>query len=182
MGSHEPFKNNFFLRRSKKELAKNREILRRLLWFPIAIDRAWSTQSGGSPWCSRKSRTAWQNRAKIFAGKTAKTKFWPDFFHFFEQDRLLFARVDISRSAWQNFRQKQPKKKKEKMSLRFFFKSGRAHPVFNEEFHFFGRGKTNSGGWLQNWLSNDHPGAYTSIPHPFFGAKEVCYIEKNVAK
>ena len=25
-------------------------------------------------------------------------------------------------------------------------------------------------------------GAYTSMPHPFFGAKDVCYIEKKVAK
>ena len=42
------------------------------------------------------------NRAKIFAGKTAKTQFWPKIFHFFEQDRLLmlvvlllFARFEI---------------------------------------------------------------------------------------
>ena len=26
------------------------------------------------------------------SGKTGKTQFWHDFFHFFEQDRLLFAR------------------------------------------------------------------------------------------
>ena len=36
---------------------------------------------------------------------------------------------------------------------------------------------------LQNWLASDHPGAYTSMPHRFFGAnKDVCYIEKKVAK
>ena len=35
---------------------------------------------------------------------------------------------------------------------------------------------------LQNWLASDHPGAYTSMPRPFFGAKDVCYIEKKVAK
>ena len=36
------------------------------------------------------------NRAKIFAGKTVKTaQFWPDFFHFSQQDRFLFARVEI---------------------------------------------------------------------------------------
>jgi len=47
-------------------------------------------------------------------------------------------------------------------------------------FHFFGRGKTNFGGvQLQNWLASDHPGAYTSMPHPFFGAKDVCYIQKR---
>ena len=50
-------------------------------------------------------------------------------------------------------------------------------------FHFFGRGKTNFGGvQLQNWLASDHPWAYTSMPHPFFGAKDVCYIEKKVAE
>jgi len=51
-------------------------------------------------------------------------------------------------------------------------------------FHFFGRGKTNfffgGGVYLQNWLASDHPGAYTSMPRPFFGAKVVCYIEKKV--
>ena len=35
------------------------------------------------------------NRAKIFAGKTGKTQFWPKLFQLFEQDRLLFARVEI---------------------------------------------------------------------------------------
>ena len=51
-------------------------------------------------------------------------------------------------------------------------------------FHFFGRGKLTFGGGvqLQNWLGSGHPGAYTSMPHPFFGAKDVCYIEKKVAK
>ena len=36
--------------------------------------------------------------------------------------------------------------------------------------------------WLQNWLASDHPGVYTSMPHPFFGAKgkDVCYI--NIEK
>jgi len=38
-------------------------------------------------------RTAQQNRAKFFAG--GKSQFWPAVFHFFEQDRLLFARFDI---------------------------------------------------------------------------------------
>ena len=37
-------------------------------------------------------------------------------------------------------------------------------------------------GQLQNWLASVHPGAYTSRPHPSFGAKDVCYIEKKVAK
>ena len=34
--------------------------------------------------------------ANFFAGKTGKTQFWHEIFHFFEQDRVLFAsRVDI---------------------------------------------------------------------------------------
>jgi|TARA_B100000524_G_scaffold216899_1_gene114070 hypothetical protein len=35
------------------------------------------------------------NIGNNFAGKTEKTQFWPEIFHFFEQDRLLFARVEI---------------------------------------------------------------------------------------
>ena len=43
-----------------------------------------------------------------------------------------------STSAWQNFRQKQPKKKKKKSWVWVvFFKSGRAHSGFNVEFSFF---------------------------------------------
>ena len=36
---------------------------------------------------------------------------------------------------------------------------------------------------LQNWLASDHPEAYTSMPYPFFGSKDVCHIniEKQVA-
>ena len=52
-----------------------------------------------------------------------------------------------------------------------------------ENFHFLAAGKLTfvGGVELQNWLASDHPGAYTSISHPFFGAKDVCYIEKKVA-
>ena len=32
---------------------------------------------------------------------------------------------------------------------------------------------------IQNWLASDHSGAYKGMPHPFFGAKDVCYIEKR---
>jgi len=58
--------------------------------------------------------------------------------------------------------------------------SGKQFSVGN--FHFFGRGKTNFFRDLQKWLASDHPGAYTSMPHPCFGAKDVCYIQKKVAK
>ena len=56
--------------------------------------------------------------------------------------------------------------------------------VFSGEFSFFGRGKTNFfwGGITSKLASSDYPGAYTSMPHPFFGAKDVCYIEKKGAK
>ena len=48
-------------------------------------------------------------------------------------------------------------------------------------FHFLAAGKLTFGGGvqLQSWLASDHPGAYTSMPHPFFGAKDVCYILKK---
>ena len=65
----------------------------------------------------------------------------------------------------------------------------------NLKFHFFGRGKTNFlGGGITSKLlaiasvSSDHLGAYTytntsmPMPQPLFGAKDVCYTEKKVAK
>ena len=71
------------------------------------------------------------NRAKIFAGKTGKTQSWHEIFRFFEQDRLLCARVDIGVTEFPT------KPAEKKMGLRFYFKSGRAHPFFNGEFSFF---------------------------------------------
>jgi len=79
----------------KQKMGKNQKSLHLTVAPAIAIDQAWSNKSGGSPWCSRKSRTVWQNCAKIFAGKQKKTQFWPELFRYSEQDRLLFARVDI---------------------------------------------------------------------------------------
>ena len=64
------------------------------------------------------------NRAKIFAGKTGKTQFWPKIFQLFEQDRLLFARVEIGVTECPT--------KIAKKSENFFCVS-----------EFFGRGKTN---------------------------------------
>ena len=69
---------------------------------------------------------------------------WPEIFHFFEQDRLLFARVDIGVTE---FPEKTAEKEEEENGSEIFFskvqsESGRAHPVFNGEFSFFGRGKT----------------------------------------
>ena len=55
-------------------------------------------------------------------------------------------------------------------------------------FHFFGHGKINFLGGGYNF-KNGWPvtilWAYIQacrMPHPFFGAKDVCYIEKKVAK
>tara|TARA_B100000524_G_scaffold218522_1_gene114988 strand:- start:44 stop:280 length:237 start_codon:yes stop_codon:yes gene_type:complete len=62
---------------------------------------------------------------QIFCGKKQKkTQFWPDFFHLFEQDRLLFARIGVT-----EFPQKQPKNKKTLfLCLRFFQKWVRIRP------------------------------------------------------
>jgi len=37
-----------------------------------------------------------QIRAKSFAGKTGQSQFWAEYSRFFQQNRLLFERVDIS--------------------------------------------------------------------------------------
>ena len=67
-------------------------------------------------------------------------EFWPDFFHIFEQDRSLFARVDIGVT---DFPTKTAEKEEEKNGSEICFQKWRAHPVFSggELFHFFGRGK-----------------------------------------
>ena len=53
--------------------------------------RAWSNKSGRTACWLQKSRVAWQT----FGRKNRKTLFWPEIFHCLEQDRLLFARVEI---------------------------------------------------------------------------------------
>ena len=61
-----------------------------------------------------------------------------------------------------------------------FLKVGVRIPFSVGNFHFFGRGKTNffgEGVWLQiNWLASAQwpsCGAYTRMPHPFLGTKDV---------
>ena len=51
-------------------------------------------------------------------------------------------------------------------------------------FFFLTAGKLTffGGGYNFKTVASDHPGAYTSMPHPFFGAKDVCYIEKGGQK
>ena len=99
----------------------------------------------------------WKNRKNAI--------FWSELFHFFEQDRLLFARVDIGVTE---FPTKTVKEEEEKLGSDIFSKVGVRIPfsMANGEFpYFFGRGKTYFFGWA-----------------PFFGAKDVCYIQNKVAK
>ena len=106
----EPLKKTFFATITifENENGQNRESLHRMFWFSIAIDRARSNKSGGGPWCSPKSRTARRNRANFYAEKTEKTQFGMKIFTFFSR---IACYLRESRSTWQNFRQKQPKKK-----------------------------------------------------------------------
>ena len=91
----------------------------------------------------------------------------------------FFARIEIAMT-------KIPKKTSENMFWPTLFRNS----SFLPEFLFFGRGKANlwKGGILHKWLiASIHPRAHTPrMLHPFFGAKDVCYIhidiEKNVAK
>ena len=47
-----------------------------------------------------------------------------------------------------------------------------------EELTFLRGGGYNS----KNWLAIIHLWVYTSMPHPYFGAKDVCYIEEKVGQ
>jgi hypothetical protein len=47
---------------------------------------------------------------------------------------------------------------------------------------FFGESEWRQKPLLHADIKKPPCGAYTSMPHPFFGAKDVCYIEKKVAK
>ena len=65
---------------------------------------------------------------QFFRRKNRKKQFWPEIFRFYEQDRLLCARVDIGVTESPT---KTAKKEEEKnLGLRFFFKSGRAQSRF----------------------------------------------------
>ena len=71
---------------------QNREDLQRLLRSSIAIDRAWSNESEGSPQCSRESRTAWESfRRKKANILDQKQPFSMGIFYFFAAEkRTLF--------------------------------------------------------------------------------------------
>ena len=83
---------------------------------------------GREPLMFAKVENGVTKSSKIFPGKTGKTQFWPEIFHFFEQGCLLFARVDISVTE---FPTEQTKKKKRNFGSEiFFFKSGCASLEF----------------------------------------------------
>ena len=85
----------------------------------------------------RESRERRDKIVPIFSPE--KRNFGLKFYTFFEQDRLFSTCcLRESTSVWQNFRQKQPKKKKKKKwGLRFFQNVGVRIPFSMGNFHFF---------------------------------------------
>ena len=105
----------------------------RILYSYCNRSGVWSNESGGSPWCSRKSRTARQNRAKFFAGKKQKRNFGLKFSTFFAGSFVVIREsreLEIEWSTWQIFRQKQPKKKTIFFISEILFKSSSLIEIF----------------------------------------------------
>ena len=92
----------------------------------------WSNESGGSPWCSRKSRTARQNRANFFAGKKQKRNFGLKFSTFFAGSFVVIREsreLEIESDRRDRFSDKNSQKRRIFFSyLRLFSKVG-AHPL-----------------------------------------------------
>ena len=88
----------------------------------------------------------------------------------------IIARVENGVTKFSPQRQKTPKFSKKKWIRKTIFSAG--------NFHFLAAGKLTflGGGITSNWLASDHPGAYASMPHPFFGAKDVCYMKKGAGQ
>ena len=92
-----------------------------------------------------------------------------------------------SRSVWPNFRQKQPKKKKESfLCVWVFFKRQKwvrkAQLRIPRNFHFFCRGKTNFLGITSELAiaTDQHPGGYIQACPTLFLAQKACvYWEKD---
>ena len=116
-----PFENTFFMTMFEKRIGQNpRENLHCLFWSGIAIDRAWSTSSGGSPWCSRKSRTACDKIVPNFSPpkNCGKTQYLKTSRKFHARQNWILAHefstflsriaccARESTSAWQNLPQK----------------------------------------------------------------------------
>ena len=98
---------------------------------------------------------------------------------------MLFVRVEVGMTI---VLKKTPKKTPfwpEFLEQKPYRRNSSFPPEF--QFSFCGRGRANF--WrevyLQNWLASIHSGAYTSMPYPFFGARDVCIrsiIEIKVTK
>ena len=87
-----------------------------------------------------------------------------------------------SRSAWQNFRQKEPTRKKQKrMGLRFSFQKWACASRFQWGiFSFVAAEKLTFGGViLQNRLASDHPGAIQACPARFLAQKTFVILKKR---
>ena len=131
----------------------------------------------------RESRERRDKFAPIFSpGKQERRNFGLIFSALFCAGSLV---VRKSRHRRDRLSDKDSRKRRKEMGSDIFFKSGRAHPNFNAgNFHFLAAEKLTSGGGgvqLKNLLASDYPGAYTSMPHPSFGAKYVLFV-KTVAK
>ena len=105
---------------------------------------------------------------------------------------MLFARLEIGVTYF--YKHSQNRKRKQ-TGLFFVSRNQTKTAIFKFQWHSMLRGdfsfflapvNPNLFFWggarvkLQNWLGSVHPGAYTSMPHPRFGAKAVCYIKKKV--
>ena len=73
--------------------------------------------------------------------KQKKRNFGLKFPPFLQQDSLLFARVEIGMTEYPTKTAKKEEEEEKNVS-EIFFKSGRAHPVFNREFSSFWPRKT----------------------------------------
>ena len=73
--------------------------------------------------------------------KQKKRNFGLKFSPFLQQDSLLFARVEIGVTEYPTKTAKKEEEEEKNVS-EIFFKSGRAHPVFNREFSSFWPRKT----------------------------------------
>ena len=98
---------------------------------------------GRDPLMFAKVENGVSKSCQIFAGKTGKTQSWHEIFRFFEQDRLLCARVDIGVTEYPTKTAKE--EEEEEMGLVFFFQKSRACaiPFSVGNLKKFGRGKTN---------------------------------------
>ena len=77
---------------------ENEENLHLTVAPAIAIDRAWSNYSGGSPYCSRESRTEWQQfcrNTKKYQILDQKKQFSMGNFHFLAAEKPLLGGGDF---------------------------------------------------------------------------------------